>query len=179
MRPTWSGWHDRPVTSRPIPDPGFPGDDGSAPAVLTEALAAYAAGGTDRGTVLEALRGSRLLVPVVAVATETGEGADGLRHDKVSDMAAVLITRGDGRRGMLAFTSTAAMAGWDAEARPVPVAAATAAQAALQERADALVVDLAGPVRFVVDADDLAGVARGWALTRVAGRPAWIRPPAD
>jgi hypothetical protein len=162
-----------------IPDPGFPGDDGSAAPEVTAALASYAAGGTDHADALEALLHGRLLVPVVAVPGEVEVDADGLAHDKTSDMATVLITRRDGRRGMLAFTATATMAAWDPAARPVPVAASTAARAALQEGADALVVDLAGPVRFVIEGDDLRGTAEGWSLTRVGGRSAWIRPAPE
>lgn len=162
-----------------IPDPGFAGDDGSAAAAVTAVLAAYDAGDTDHAGVLEVLLGARLLVPVVAIPGEVEHDAAGLAHDKTSDMATVLITRGDGRRGMLAFTGTDAMTAWDPEARPVPVSAATAARAALQEDAAALVVDLAGPVRFVVGREDLAGVAGGWQLTRVAGRSAWIRPAPE
>ena len=57
--------------------------------------------------------------------------------------------------------------------------AATAGAAALQEGADALVVDVAGPVRFVVEGEDLHGLAAGWQLTRVGGRSAWIRPATE
>lgn len=167
--------HDRPR----IPDPGFAGDDGSAAPEVTEALALHAAGEVDHATALAALLGSRLLVPVVAVPGESEVGEDGLARDKTSDMATVLITRRDGRRGMLAFTSADALGAWDPGARPVPVTTATAARAALQESADALVVDIAGPVRFVIDADDLTGAAEGWRLTRVGGRSAWIRPAAE
>ena len=45
-----------------------------------------------------------------------------------------------------------------------------AARSALQDGAAALVVDVAGPVRFVVEGDDLRGLAEGWTLARVAGR---------
>lgn len=167
--------HDRPR----VPDPGFPGDDGSAAPEVTDALGRYAAGEADQATALAALLESRLLVPVVAMPGETEVGTDGLARDKTSDMATVLITRRDGRRGMLAFTSTDALAAWDPDARPVPVTTATAARAALEENADALVVDIAGPVRFVIRADDLTGAAEGWRLTRVGGRSAWIRPAAE
>jgi hypothetical protein len=37
------------------------------------------------------------------------------------------------------------LAAWDPQARPVPVTAARAAQAAVSERCDVMVVDLAGP----------------------------------
>jgi hypothetical protein len=129
--------------------------------------------------VLAPLTTARLVVPVVAIAGEVEVDEAGLAHDKTSDMAAVLMTRPDGRRGLLAFTGTATLAAWDPAARPVPVSATTAARAALQEQADALVVDVGGPVRFVVQGEDLRALAAGWTLTSVGGRSAWIRPATE
>lgn len=165
--------------SRSIPDPGFAGDDGTADPGLAAALSAYAAGTGEYVEVLAALQRGRLLVPVVAVLGEVEVDADGLALDKTSDMAAVLLTRPDGRRGLLAFTGAEALRSWSHDARPVPVAAATAAQAALQEQAHALVVDVAGPVRFPIEGEDLRGLAAGWRLTRVGERSAWIRPASE
>lgn len=164
---------------RRIPDPGFASDDGAADPTLAAALTAYDAGTGDRAGVLGALVAARLLVPVVAVLGEGEVDDQGLTHDKSSDLATVLLTRPDGRRGLLAFTSTASLADWDAEARPVPAAAATAAQAAIQERADAVVIDVAGPVRFALEGEDLRAVAAGWRLTRVGDQAAWIRPASE
>jgi len=169
--------------SRSIPDPGFPGDDGAADPAVTAALAAYASGEGEYVEALAALRASRLLVPVVAIAGEVEVDADGLAHDKTTDMATVLLTRPDGRRGMLAFTGTASLAAWNGEARPVPVSASTAARSALQEQAVALVVDVGGPVRFPIEGEDLRALAAGWQLTRVGERSskywAWIRPATE
>ena len=162
-----------------IPDPGFAGDDGSADPALEAALAAYESGTGDRAGVLAILGSARLMVPVVAVLGSVEYDDAGLAHDKTSDMAAVLLTRPDGRRGLLAFTSTDSLATWDPEARPVPVTAATAARAAVQEQADALVLDVAGPVRYAVEGDDLHAIAAGWRLARVGGRSAWIRPASE
>lgn len=160
-----------------IPDPGFAGDDGAADPALRELLAAYVEGRARQVDVLAAVRASRLLVPVVAVAGEVGADALGLVREKTSDMATVLLTRPDGRRGLLAFTGLDSLAAWDARARPVPVPAALAARAAQQEQADALVVDVAGPARFAIEPPDLQGLAAGWRLTRLGRRSGWIRPP--
>lgn len=167
---------DQPA--RTIPDPGFGDDDGSADPALTAALTAYAAGGP-LGEVLGALQDARLLVPVVAVIGEVEVDEQGLAHDKTSDMAAVLVTRPDGRRGLLAFSGQATMRRWDPDARPVPVTARLAARAAVQEGADALVVDLSGPAYAVVGGDDLRALAAGWRLTRVGERTGWIRPSGE
>jgi hypothetical protein len=165
--------------SRQIPDSGFADDDGAPDPALRAALAAYASGEGTYAAALAALLGSRVVVPVVAVLGEVGVDEAGLAHDKSSDMAAVLIARPDGRRGLLAFSGLDALTAWDPEARPVPVTARTAAQAALQDGAVALLLDLSGPHRMVVEGDDLQGLARGWELTVVGGRSAWIRPPAE
>ena len=66
---------------------------------------------------------------------------------------------------LLAFTGTATLTGWNPEARPVAVPAAVAARAAVQERAAALVVDVAGPVPFVVEGDDLTRPSARLTLT--------------
>ncbi|MEP9364843.1 SseB family protein [Nocardioides sp. CN2-186] len=164
---------------RVIPDPGFAGDDGAAPTELAAALAAWEADPSTYVEALAALQRSRLLVPVVAVLGEVEHDAAGLAREKSSDMATVLIQGADGRLALLAFTGTATLAAWNAEARPVPVAASLAARSALQDDAAALVVDLAGPVRFVVEGDDLRGLAEEWTLARVAGGHAWIRPDGE
>ena len=120
--------HDEP--ERRIPDPGFGDDDGSADPALTAALTSYAAGNAGLAEVLGALQDARLLVPVVAVLGEVEVDEQGLAHDKTSDMAAVLVARPDGRRGLLAFSGQDAMRRWDPAARPVPVTAQLAARAA-------------------------------------------------
>ena len=52
----------------------------------------------------------------------------------------------------------------------MPVTAATAATAAVQDGAEALLVDLAGPATYVVDGDDLTRLAAGWRLVACGGR---------
>ncbi|GAB2990198.1 SseB family protein [Nocardioides montaniterrae] len=150
-------------------------DDGSADEQLVIALQAYAGDRSAYPQVLAAMAGARLLVPVVAVLGDVEVGEDGLARDKTSDMAAVLLTGADGRMALLAFTSTDTLRAWQADARPVPVAAHLAAQTAIQEGAAAVVVDVAGPTRFVVDGDDLHRVASGWRPVRLPdGQWAWL-----
>ena len=160
-----------------IPDPGFSADVGAATPVVTAALTAYAADRSRHAETLGVLLESRVLVPVVAILGEVEHDEAGLAHDKSSDMATVLMTGRDGRTALLAFTGTAQLQAWDPDARPVPVGCTLAAQSAIQDGADALVVDIAGPVTFVVEGEDLTRIAAGWRLARVGDRPAWIRPP--
>ena len=130
---------------------GAPDDNGEADPELAGALTAYAEDPVWETEVLDALTDARLLVPVVAELGEAETGEDGLVRDKSSDMAAVLMRGADGRTALLAFTSLEAMHRWDPDARPVPVSAKVAAQAALQDGAAALLIDVAGPVRFVAE----------------------------
>ena len=159
-----------------IPDPGFPGDDGRAAPEVTGALEAYAADpdGLHHQT-LAVLQDSRVLVPVVAVLGEVEHDAAGLARDKTSDMAAVLMRGRDGRLALLGFTGTEAMRRWDPDARPVPVTARQAAEAALHDGAAALVLDVAGPVLLAVEGEDLRSLAEGYRLVATGDRWAWAR----
>lgn len=171
---------------RTIPDPGFADDLGAADPRLREALADHGAGAASSGAVLALLQDARVLVPVVAVLGDVEIDEQGLAHDKSSDMAAVLVQAADGGTGLLAFTSLENMARWDPEARPVPVTASTAATAAVQGGAEALLVDLAGPASYVVAGDDLTRLAAGWRLVALGGASdgarqgyGWIGPPTQ
>ena len=160
--------------SRRIPDPGFAGDAGGADPALRGALAAYAADPGRHLEVFAALRGARLLVPVVAVPGDVEVDAAGHALEKSSDMATALLTGRDGRRALLAFSSLETLAAWREDARPVPVAAVDAARSAVQEGAAALVVDVAGPTTYAVEGDVLEALARGWTLVRTGEGYAWV-----
>lgn len=163
--------------ARAIPDPGFPGDTGAADPALTAALATYAADPAAPGAayaVLAVLQDCRVLVPVVAMLGEVEIGEHGLAQEKTADMAAVLMQGRDGRQALLSFTGLDALRTWNPEARPVPVTAVDAARSARHDGAAALLLDVAGPVLFVVEGDDLEALAEGWRLTRLEGRWAWV-----
>ncbi|KUH35774.1 MULTISPECIES: SseB family protein [Streptomyces] len=154
-----------------IPDPGFSDDDGSADPRLAEALAAWAEDRAAEPRVLEALQGARLLVPVVAVLGEVEVDENGLRREKTSDMAVPTLTAGD-RRALPAFTSTEALARWDPAARPVAVPLRQALQAVAHEKADTLVLDMAGPVPFQLTGRTLLAAAEGRTSTDPLADPA-------
>ncbi|WP_431681963.1 SseB family protein [Kitasatospora sp. KL5] len=153
-----------------IPNPGFADDDGTADPRLTRALDAWAGDGAREPELLEALTPSRLMVPIVAVLGEVEIDANGLKHEKTSDMAVPVIEAADGRRALPAFTSLETMARWRADARPAPVAAPQAAMVAYSERADTLLVDPAGPVTYQLT---------GARLRAVAENRRYVRPVAD
>lgn len=161
---------------RTIPDPGFAGDDGAVAPEVAAAMAAYARDpeGLHHRT-LAVLQDSRLLVPVVAVLGEVEYDEQGLAHDKTSDMATVLMRGRDGRMALLAFTGNEPLHRWNPDARPVPVTARQAAEAAVHDEAAALVLDVAGPELFVVEGEDLRSLAEGYRLVEAGERWAWAK----
>ncbi|MGJ9420991.1 SseB family protein [Aeromicrobium sp. CF3.5] len=125
---------------RTLAEPQFPGDDGLVDPRLEAAFG-------DDAAVFEVLPEVRVFVPIVPIlgeSTPTG-------GDKNADMAAVLMTGADGRTALLAFSSTSTMTHWSADARPVPVLGSGAAQAALDEGASAILLDLGSPTFTVVE----------------------------
>ncbi|MEV6614209.1 SseB family protein [Streptomyces sp. NPDC051051] len=161
------------MANKNIPDPGFSDDDGSADPGLSAALAAWAEDRTAVGPVLEALKGARLLVPVVAVLGEVEEDENGLRREKTSDMAVPTLKAGD-RTALPAFTSTASLARWDPQARPVAVPLHQALRAAAHEKADTVVLDMAGPVAFELTGPALLALAEGRTTTDPLADPAVV-----
>ena len=148
-------------------DPAFRDDDGTEDPAVAAVLRAYAVGTESEQAVLRALSASRLLVPVVAVLTEAADdgapGAGGRAAgwpEKSSEMAMPTLIGQDGRSAIPAFTSADSMRRWQADARPVPVAASSVWQSAVAESC-AVVVDVAGPVPFAVEGARLAALARG------------------
>ena len=175
----------------------FQGDDGAADPAVLAALAAYAAGQGSEHAALNALAGSRLLVPVVAVLTEEASGdaeaaegieaaegseteaagdgpGSGLRREKSTEMALPTLIGRDGRAAVLAFTSLDALTRWRPDARPVAVPAARAWRAGAEE-ASAVVIDVAGPVPVTVDGARLAALAAGPRHCRTRTRTCWPR----
>ena len=120
-------------------------DDRGEPDV--ELMAALAA--DDRSRIHTRLPHARLLVPVVALPG-TGE----------ADMAVPTLVNAAGRRGLPVFTGTAALTEWRADARPVPMVGARVIAAAVEEKYDGLVIDVAGPVTFILEPDELRLLAR-------------------
>jgi hypothetical protein len=151
-------WAGRTLTAQP-----FAGDDGSRDPALAAALTSGSL-----ADVVRAWAPTRALVPVVAVLGE-GEELVAAEGDKSADMALATLTGRDGTRALPAFTAAAALAAWDPAARPVPVEAARAAQAAVAEGCDVVVLDAAGPVTRVLPRPAVWAVAQG---------RDWL-PPAD
>ena len=165
------------------------GDSGGADPAVTAVLSAYAAGQATEHAALTAVAAARLLVPVVAVPVEPasdtahsapsagrdggeagrdgwGAGRDGWEAgrdgwEKETEMALPTLIGNDGRKAVIAFTGTETISRWRADARPVPVPAASLWPAVTAEQADAVVIDVAGPVPLVIEGARLAALAGG------------------
>ena len=146
------------VTELSASDPRFRDDRGDADPDVSAALAGYAAGTRTEHEALTALAAARLLVPVVAVLTDPADRPAAEPGEKNSEMAIPSLVGADGRRALPAFTSLAAMRRWRPAARPVPVAAASVWQAAVQQ-GEAVIIDVGGPVPLAVEGARLNALA--------------------
>lgn len=154
----------RSFGGRSLTGTGFDQDTGEADPALRAALAAG-----DEVRLMQLIERARLLVPIVAAAGEVGE-QDGLAVEKSTDMAAVTLTAPDGQRALPAFTGLDSLMAWNPAARPTPVSAARAAQAAIAEQCTVLVIDVAGPTQVALRPSML------WALAQQRG---WLPAAAD
>jgi SseB protein N-terminal domain len=149
---------------------GDPTDRGDPDPRVAAALSAFAGGQGSEHAALAVLATARLLVPVVAVLAEAAPAAPGpdgeagpgrgLRREKTSEMVLPTLVGSDGRRAVLAFTGLPSLTAWRPDARPVPVTTRRVWQAGAEE-ANAVVIDIAGPVPFAVDGARLAALAEG------------------
>lgn len=135
-------------------------DDGQAPAALLEALRAFRAREIGEESVVDALRDSRLLIPLIAELGEAGTSEHGLTIDKSQELSIITVAGPDGRNVLPVFSSAAAMASWNADARPVPSDAVRVALAAAQEETDLVVLDPTVPTEYVVRRPALWAIAQ-------------------
>jgi hypothetical protein len=135
------------------PSSPFAGDDGTAHPTVAAALEAFGAGTGSVARVVDALHGTRVLVPVLAeLEVEDVVVHDGHAHtvDKEASAGIVALQAPDGRTALPVFTSVAAMGAWRADARPVPSDIARAALSAVTEGWEVLVVDPGGPTTVLL-----------------------------
>lgn len=135
-------------------------DDGSAPPVLIEALRRFRAREVGEAEVVDALRDSRLLIPLVAHLGEAGVNDRGHTVDKSQELAIVTVTGPDGRTVLPAFTSVDAMRAWNPEARPVPADAVRVAVAAASEQTDVVILDPTSSTEFAIRRPALWAIAQ-------------------
>ncbi len=159
-------WQGRSFEPNPHAD-----DDGSADPALLAALEAFAAGAGDAVAVVDAYRAARLLIPLVAEAGDLGVAPSGHIVDKTQELSIVTVAAPDGRRVLPVFTSVAALAAWDATARPVPADGVRTALSAAADDTDLIVIDPGSATEFVLRRPAVWAIGQG-----VPWEPAWRSP---
>jgi hypothetical protein len=149
-------WAGRSFTPNPAAS-----DDGSADRALLAALNGFLAGTARAEDVVEAFRGARLLIPLLAHAGELGTAPDGHLVDKTQELSIVTVAGPDGRKVLPAFTSVETLAAWDPKARPVPAAGPRVALAAASEQTELIVIDPASRTEFVLRRPAVYALAAG------------------
>jgi hypothetical protein len=148
----WEGRHFEPNTSAD--------DDGSAPEHLIEALRRFSSRELGEADVVDALRDSRLLIPLVAHLGEAGQNEHGQLVDKTQELSIITVSGPDGRNVLPVFTSVDAMSHWNPKARPVPATAVRVALAAANEQTDLVVLDPTSLTEFVIRRPALWAIAQ-------------------
>lgn len=160
----------QPWAGRRFTPNAFSHDDGSIPAALAEALRRFRHGDGGQREVVDALRGARLLIPLVAHLGESGENEQGLTIDKSQELSIITVKGPDGRTVMPVFSSAAAMQAWNPTARPIPSDGVKVALAAASEETDLVVLDPTSETEFVI---------RRPALWAIAQAQPWTPSPDD
>src|SRR5450631_2325526 len=164
-----------PWSGRELTSSGFDADLGAADPHLVAALDDP----QDETALMRAVAHARLLVPIVAVPREVDEpgrpmvepsSAGTSRGAGSTDLAAVVLTAADGQRAFPVFSSLAALSAWDATARPSPVTSSRAAQGAVSEGCDVMLLDCGSAREHVLRPSMV------WAL---AQQRAWLPAHAD
>lgn len=154
-----------PWSGRRLTGAGFGGDVGEADVDLVAALDDP----QDETALMHAVAKARLLIPIVAAASGTDDSG-GPMAEKSTDMAAVTLISPDGQRALPVFSSLATLSAWNPSARPSPVTSSRAAQAAVSERCDVMLLDLGSGHELVLRPSMV------WAL---AQQREWLPAHAD
>lgn len=129
------------MAGKEIPESIFADDDGSADAVLAQALIRHGRGKAHLSEVVEALAYARVLVPVLASGDHRVVGKHGLEQDEVASAGVVAVELPDGRSALPVFTDVDAMRDWNPTARPIPAEGPRAALAAVAEGWSVLLIN--------------------------------------
>lgn len=148
-------WEGRTFEPNPAPD-----DDGTAPPALMAVINRFHQGDATEAEVVDTVRVSRLLIPLLAKAGETATTDTGLTIDKTQELSIVTVTGPDGRAVLPVFSSVEAMNIWNPNARPVPAAGTRVALAAASESTDLVIIDPLSDSEFVIRRPALWSIAQ-------------------
>jgi hypothetical protein len=149
-----------PWSGRAFDVNNFAGDDGSAPAALISAIAKFHSGEAIAEDVVDAIRESRLLIPLLADLGESEIGSHGQKVDKSAELSIVTVATPDDQNGLPVFSSVAAMQKWNPIARPVPADARRVALAAAAEGNTRIILDPENETEFAVRRPAIAAIAQ-------------------
>lgn len=155
---------------RPHP---FAGDDGGAPERLGLALAGWTRdpSGAALSEVVESLRDSRVLVPLIAEAGDFGHTPEGRAVEKTQELSIVTVEGPDGQPVGLMFSDVDSLTTWRPEARPQPTEALRAVAWALEEGLTRLVINPTTSTACVLRRGALVALATSQPYT-----PPWEDP---
>ena len=149
-----------PWDGRELEENRFAGDDGSAPKEFVTAISGFRSGDLGQADVVDALRVSRLLVPLLAQLGESEIGANGLKVDKSAELSIVTVKAPDDQDALVVFSSVAAMQRWNPCARPVPTDAIRVCLAAASQLSTRVVIDPGSETEFVIRRPAIARIAQ-------------------
>lgn len=161
-------WQGRRINHSP-----FAGDSGEADPELEQALEQWRVDEIGIRSLVAALTGKRVIVPVMAEVENLVVDPDtSLVSDKDSSTGVVCVSAPDGRIALPVFSSIPAMTRWNKNARPIPVEAERAALSAVSEQWPLLVVDPGDSQPPIIPRPAV------WALAQGQGR-SWVPAPED
>ncbi len=149
-----------PWEGRSFESNDFANDDGSARPELLLAIRQFRAGTNNIEDVIDEIRKSRLLIPLIAQLGEAEVGSNGLVVDKTAELAIVTVKSPDDQDSLVVFSSVSAMGIWNKTARPVPSDAVRIALAAATEMSTRVVLDPGSESEFVIRRPAIAAIAQ-------------------
>ena len=149
-----------PWEGRSFDQNAFADDDGKAPSELIEAIKKFRTGKVGAEAVVDQIRVSRLLVPLLANLGESDIGAHGQKVDKSAELSIVTVKSPDDQDSLVVFSSVEAMSLWNKAARPVPTDAIRIALAAASQMSTRVVLDPGCDTEFVVRRPAIAKIAQ-------------------
>ena len=149
-----------PWEGRSFEQNSFADDDGKAPAELVAAIFALRSGEGTIEQVVDQIRVSRFLVPLIAQLGESEIGPHGQKVDKSAELSIVTVKSPDDQDSLVAFSSVEAMSRWNPSARPVPTDAVRLCLAAASQMSTRVVLDPGSETEFVVRRPAIAKIAQ-------------------
>lgn len=150
----------KPWEGRSFEQNAFSADDGRAPEALIESIGAFRKGKLPASEVVNQIRTTRLLVPLLAQLGQSEVGAHGQTVDKSAELSIVTVKSPDDQDALVVFSSVAAMNLWNPSARPVPTDAIRVMLAAASQMATRVVLDPGSETEFVIRRPAIAKIAQ-------------------